>query len=445
MINVKRELKLASPIVKLMELTEITTGSGPQQVYTAMISAKELLSGREFRTDPNARNASDKNKAYKAMKKTLEEDYENFAIYNNGIDILASTMHVENWGRNNDARVIITYNELESTDTIDDNDIVGGILNGGHTYRAIKDTDNLGDDTMVRLTILVNIDPDIRADVIRARNTSQAVSDSQLAVLKGKYSKFEEEVRRDKALRCRISFKGNEFDTGYDVVDAIQRINLLDVKKYPEFSIDGKSGPLAVSETASPTVLAKRIAGTDKKGDGTGEERIGYLYPLFRELVRLEDFIRTVFDGMISAKIKSYNRSHKHDPIGDAVFANKTMKEAFPGCSKPRKGYVSITGTKFNYKVPNAYIFPLMSSFRFLVESKGTTGRWIGPTATTINTLWKSIDGVSFVHGHIDNIREKYVRKDESTVNATEFGKDSWLWEKADMYILRHKYYNDNK
>ena len=145
--------------------------------YYCVVPVSEIPEEWAGWLEVNARESSDKGKVPKAIRSTLTDKPEWFSEYNRGLTIVASRIHWDN-----------KKNEL--TLSFDNRDY-HGVLDGGHTLKAILDDREQsagGEQTgYCNIEIFTGLDDTEIPDVVEARNTSKQVASKSLLNLDGSF------------------------------------------------------------------------------------------------------------------------------------------------------------------------------------------------------------------------------------------------------------------
>lgn len=359
-----------------------------RQIWSLTVPAKEVPQG--FPYGPNARNADLTAKPAKAMLETLKAEPEQFIYYNNGIMLVVASLHAKRV-EGGDFEIRIRYSEP----TEDTEDFVGhGVLNGGHTYKALMHAlhgqHRRGERypdlerAHVQVTVAVGVEEEQVASISRARNLSKAVPDYALKNLEGDWQAVEKYLPQ--SYRKNVIFKPNEFDgeldeaPEYTVVDVVQRLALLNNEIF-DFRKD--SHPVA-AYTGKGSLVSK-----------WNNEDYKAILPLLPDILWLEEKVMEAHEA--------FN--------GRSTTGGKVVISRVSGCSK--KPSTLITGRTFNLTVAPPFVMPVLAAFRVLIKD----GQWIKP----VDELWEQY-GMMLV----DRLWETY--KVEGRASAASFGRSKSTW-----------------
>jgi hypothetical protein len=359
---------------------------GIHQKWVLVVPARDLP--RDLPLDANARVPNViKNPTCGEMRETLLTRPEMFQIFNGGVVCTATSVGVRQEG--NEQWVDVAF----------DQDQLQGVVNGGHTYGTLlqvvhdhpiyaenmalkavlkkdKAADNpdlaplLDDDeklvdriararerAMVQLELVAPVsDPDLLHDIARARNLSQSVDQTALQNLAGKYELMKK-VLRDApvpfgpAFVERVVWKTNqevpEGSTEVPVKTLIHLLALMNTRLY-------KPGVKVANEVYIRSGVIIREFGEAEGEDSAFYDKLGHLLP---EFIKLYDHIYSALPETQS----SFPWADGKPPAAD----RKRRKMAFT---------TPLLARTSGSKVSGAFIWPVFSAFRLLLEDDGAGG-----------------------------------------------------------------------
>jgi len=357
-------------------------------IWNLTVPVTELPQGLPF--GPNARNASLDAKPAKAMLKTLAEEPEKFILYNSGIMIVADEI-VASRVEGGDFKVRL---KLQVPTTEDEGDFLGhGVLNGGHTYKALmhalhgkhkrgESYTNLST-AYVQVSVAVGISEDEIASISRARNLSLSVPLYALKNLAQDWKPIEEALPKD--YRQNVLFKPNEdgeFEgkANYDVTDLIRRLALLNNNLF-DFRQD--KHPIKAYSSLGSLV------------QGWKEEDYKEVIPLLNDILWLEQKIM-----------------EQHVAVnGTGAKGKKVVISKVSGCSGKSKKL--ITGKEIPLTIGEIFYMPILAAFRVLIKD----GDWTKP----VDTLWEEW-GPKLV----DKLWDTYKNEGRNSASAFASSKSTW-------------------
>jgi hypothetical protein len=359
---------------------------GSRQKWVLVVPARDLP--RDLPLDANARVPNViKNPTCGEMRETLLTRPELFQILNGGVVCTATSVSVKQEG--NEQWVDVTF----------DQDQLQGVVNGGHTYgtllqivhdhpvyaegitlkAALKkdkaannpelaplldDDEKLADRlvrarerAMVQLELVAPIsDPDLLHDIARARNLSQSVDQTALQNLAGKYELMKEVLGNaplpfGPSFVDRVVWKTNqevpEGSTEVPVKTLIHLLALMNIRLY-------KPGVRVANEVYVRSGVIIREFGEAEGEDSAFYDKLARLLPDF---IRLYDHIYNALPETQS----SFPWADGKPPSAD----RKRRKTAFT---------TPLLARTCSSKVSGAFIWPVFSAFRLLLEEDGVGG-----------------------------------------------------------------------
>ena len=341
----------------------------------------------------------------KAILETLRERPSDMALKNQGIYLLVaeSSFNKESGGV---GKLTLQFDDRS----------LHGIVNGGHTYAAIRDAIENADkvdkgvleQAFVRLHVLQGIDREKVADIAEGLNRSKQVDDPSLANLRG----FFDEIKG--VMRGQMGEKAIAYNQGEDgelyITQLLVYLQLFNGERYSEdkhpHSLYRKPSEALKSFEAD---LVRR-----KQKDGTAIE---LLIPRIPEILRLADeiLLRTKKSAKRSGfefgrmKVGKKMRAGSSGAATQLPFINKTM----------------------DYRVPKGWLSPMLAAFRANTSWDITEGRfeWIVPLKKLIPAVIDSLVNVCVVEHRDNNLPPEAVGKRESTYRQ--------CYDKIVIYLAR--------
>lgn len=208
--------------IKNIKVESIRTVVSPSDkhitTYYAWVNFKDLPAGLSLEVNP--RKPKMTTSVAKQLIKAVTDSNSAFDINNRGIVITAKS---------------VKYNNKTGILTIDlDDDLHRyGVLDGGHTYKAIidnRDHTPLDVDKFVKLEIVVGDTLDVSA-LADARNTSVQVSDVALYELDNKFDFIKRAVAKTPYAND-IAYKDND-KKNIPIINLIRLLYAFNIKKFP--------------------------------------------------------------------------------------------------------------------------------------------------------------------------------------------------------------------
>lgn len=374
------EMKFTIPYASAVRIKSPYPNSD-NYTWHAYVNVKDMP--KSIPTEVNPRETNMRTKVAKNLVSSLETNDQSFYKKNRGI--LFSTKKVIN----SMGALIVDMGKND-----DDDKSKYGILDGGHTYRAIIDNkDTLGDDNVqfVHLEIMTAID-DIDS-MASARNSSVQVDDKAIAELANKFE-FIKEAIKNEPFSNNISYKQNE-NKDIDTVDIVRLMYALNIFKYPETSF---KQPIQ-SYSGKSQVLKDYLSEYDRS------EKNNSANP-YKKLARLLPSMAKLYDTIEQDIGEAYKEGIED---GKAKFGKVKGVESKSNTTKYYKKPV-------DYQVSQGLLFPILGGFRALIKEKDNSVEWeIDPIK-----IWKKT-GVKLVANTISMSRQL-------GNNPQSAGKSSTLW-----------------
>lgn len=266
----------------------------------------------------------------KAIIRTLEDEPEKFALKNQGIYLLAERTNFakEAGGK---GVVAVTFSDPK----------LHGLVNGGHTYLAIrqvtKDQDFSDSElaAFVRLHILEGIDSDDINELAEGLNRSMQVDDPSLENLRGSFEEIKKALK-GKPGGDQIAYR--QGDQGeIDVQQVLQIMSLFDLDRFP----DRKGHP-------------NRIFGHQKSALDYFIEDKDNGHPIFKKILpRLHEIL------VLSDQIAQGFANH----LGQLKISS-SAEENRVASPKHKNLPAHFAGGKIGGRIPMAWLFPPLAAFR---------------------------------------------------------------------------------
>ena len=317
--------------------------------------------------------------------------------------LITLSNHPEDFFENNLGISVVAQNVIQKTSNKFELSFPSGtgILNGGHTQRAILDSQTEPNicKAIIRVTVRVkNYTPKRIAEIASAQNSSTGVKEYSLAEKKGLFVDLK--TRMDPNFEKHIIWwEGKEVPSnkGMEPVDLIAIINVFNIDLYS--SIYSKT-------SSQPTTSASGKATVFKKWQN--EETLNSyknIYPLIDDILKLYELIKLKFaDGSGMSKLSI---------IGD---------------TKGRGKELIFSNEKCPYEIPKQMLFPLLAAYR-------------------ANVLYDPVNKKIGWFENNEELFEKY-NKELCTKMKTAFsaakndpnriGKDPTIWENLYMTLRGH-------
>ncbi|MBY8910027.1 AIPR family protein [Salinicoccus roseus] len=302
-------------------------------VYHLWVNVRDIPEG--FPTQVNPREVKDTTKVYKRIADGLTESTESFFVNNRGILISAKSIGIDSISK----AVKLNLGEENEKDKF-------GVLDGGHTYHAIIKHRNKIDNEInqyVHLEIMTNVNE--IDELSAARNTSVQVSDKAIAELANKFE-FVKEALKNEDYANDIAYREND-DKRLDTIDLVRLMYSFNAFKYA-----GSNSQPIQAYSGKAQVLKDYLKNYDHQGDHRNDYE--YIAPLLPTITKLYDQI----------EIDMRQAYLDNNPKG----AFGKVKGIDSKKTKPIKS--KFYQHDLDYQITQGFIFPILASFRALVEIK---------------------------------------------------------------------------
>jgi hypothetical protein len=274
----------------------------------------------------------------KGITKTLTENPEDMAIKNQGIYLLVEDSEF--------SKVAGGIGQLRIT-LSDPNR--HGIVNGGHTYAAIRDAIENADDftrqtlsrAHVRLHVLQGLDEEKVAEIAEGLNRSKQVDDPSLANLQGHFDAIRNVMVGKPGVDSIAYHQGGPGDIYItEILVALEMFNCdrFDRKRHPHYLLSRSKSAL---EFYQKDLDARPCP-------------IDILVPKLPEFLRLSDRIKQ--ETPAAAKRIGFE------------FGRMKIGKARAGSEQNRQVPLPFLGEQMNYHVPNGWACPMLAAFRANVD-----------------------------------------------------------------------------
>jgi hypothetical protein len=356
--------------------------------YLAVVDCRHLPDLSAWR-EINVREAKTRGRVPNAIRRSFDEKSEEFLFMNRGLVIAAERVDFKEVPGDKHLDLIMADPEIH------------GLLDGGHTYRVVtesaKELSPEDPPRYVRMEIITGFDRETISDVVEARNTSNQVRDESLANLRQEFEPIKEVLRSHKYFESIAWSEYEELVTG--------KPKPIDVRDVISYLITFDTG--AFNSTSQPLIAYK-----DKRAClrhfQQNNERLRKLYPLLPDFLQLWDEIHLSWPGW-------YNEGREEE----AGIRGRVGK-----LTAVLKGSETLhfKGVNVNYRMPEAYKYPILSALRAAIKVQGRGARW---SAEPFQLLRET-------GPQLANIVGNTVR---ATNNPNKVGKDAGTWSSCYLVV----------
>lgn len=355
-----------------------TKNADSEVIYYILVDMRNLPSNLPL--DVNPREPKMTTNVAKRLLKAVTEPENDFYINNRGIVIAAKALK---FNSKDNSVTIDLGNQSDESDHYS-----YGILDGGHTYRAImtqRDQIPASQKKYVRLEVITNVQNITRLS--DARNTSVQVSDVALFNLDDNFADIQAAIVKQ-PYRDKIAFKDNAPEPIH-ISELIRLLYAFDIDKYP----DDKSAP--IQSYSGVAQVFKRY-------------KTAYNTAFYKALTKELPTLIKLYDTIEATLPEKYAAYKKMNGVQNPRFGSVR------GITPRENGTTKFLDTKTGYQISNGYIFPIFGAFRSLLYFDKTTKEvhWIFDPISIWNTVGDTLAQNTF----------------DSIANPQLAGKDKQLW-----------------
>lgn len=340
----------------------------------------------------------------KAIKESLDNN-DNFHELNRGILLSAEKVQ---WN-----------NATEELEIEFENPDIHGNIDGGHTLRAIIDAQNhnsLSDRRYVFMEIIVGLDSPV--ELAAARNISFQVDQKSISELENSFDCLKKPFK-SLNFHNRIQYKMFEHDnekvTPIDVREMIAILLMFSQEIYPYKDANNSLSEVQPiqcysGKEASLKKFLKCNSNAESQQKANREDMVRKMEPIIGDIFELWETIETTFATISNESGKRYG-TRKYSKFDNGNIVGKSFFEE----------------QEVKYIVPKGIMYPMVASFRALIETDKETGeyRW---KKNPIDTWYKM--GSKLVT----------ILLDEKAENPDSLAKNSNLWSNLfkEVYIYAY-------
>jgi len=338
----------------------------------------------------------------KGIQETLTDNPEDMSIKNQGIYLL---VHDASFAKAHGGTGNLTVTLSDPTRH--------GIVNGGHTFAAIRDAIENADEqeaesiarAYVRLHILQGIDESKVAEIAEGLNRSKQVDDPSLANLQGHFDRIRQVMSGRPGASAIAYHQGAEGDVYIaEILVFLEMFNRerFDRKKHPHY---------LYSRTKSALDFYQRDL--DSK-----PSPVDLLLPRLPEILQLSDMIRR--ETPAAAK-----------RVGFEFGLMKIAKKTRAGAKSHRKNVpLLFLGSTMSHRVPSGWLYPMLAAFRANVDWDLQKGRfeWKVPLEKLVPAVIEDLVGICVTEHKDNSLQPDKVGKRESTYVQ--------CYDKIQLYLL---------
>lgn len=333
--------------------------NGSSYVIYRLMPCVETWPAAEVPDGPNPRSHKEeclKSGVAKAIRKTLIENPEDFSLANRGGFLLAESLKFDpERGR---VTVVLTDCDIHGmADGATSNAVIAEVqemCKSGEDSEAIEAVSAALKRARFNVEVVVGLNEHDRImNLVRGRNTSVQVKPWSLADFDHKFDWIKKLIDREGGdFVGRIGWEENS-GVKVSILDAISLMTLF----HPIFD--------------DPKERRRRSPTSAFSAKGTSDRRLldeklvsGYrkLEGVLEDIFRLHDYVYVNFEPMYQQYKKAYHNTGGR--LGGRSGADN------------KKTVLPLTGTESDYRIEKGLMFPLLASFRCLLDFDGDEAKW---------------------------------------------------------------------
>ena len=361
------------------------------EMYVLICDVLDVPEDIPMQTNPREQKLTT-NVAKKIRESLTNHSERDFYLLNRGILISASNITYDNAS----GEVSLSFDDLA----------VHGNVDGGHTYKIIKECRKelqVGEQ-YCKIEVLTGVE-DIFEQLAAARNTSVQVPDASIAELEKRFESLKSTFK-DEPFSNDINYKQNDIKR-IDIQDILTLLYLFNIDKYPtssltDFPISGYSGKKVCTDAY---INASRQYENDQFHNPYEKMK-----PIIVDIIKLYDKIES-----------SMGDFYKEDTSGGKYGRVKGVATHQDGKPPFRSKFYQ---NKMKYISPNGFLIPILGAFRALViEGEDGKYKWVKDPFEVLEQV-----GSTLVNTTVDMSRQL-----GNNPNAT--GKSQPLWMNLFMCV----------
>ena len=315
------------------------------RMYVAVVNIKDIPGALEDWRKLNPRDPKISSGVAIKIQSTLKDNPESFFLKNRGLTLMVDSVTFDN--QSNEIK-------LEMSDQNRN-----GLLDGGHTFRVIRNyLEGLSKDEIdeinafVRIEILEGIQDVVEAvGIVESRNTSTQVKEQSIEELKKNYEEIKN-VLKGQPYAENIAYKEYELledgsKKNIDIKEILSYLVCFDVEEF-----GSEKHPIKAYSSKASVVQHFR----------DNQTRMSKYVELLPSILELRDFIYLELPD-------AYN-------LSGGKFGGLTGVIELSNKARMNKEELSFTGKESNYRIPNSFIYPILASFRNVVQIKDNKCSW---------------------------------------------------------------------
>ena len=378
-------MKVYSAPREIREPSKNLKGLAKMRTYEVIIGVNDVPQGIPI--DPNPRKANPKGKTYTEIIESLNSNDGLFHKKNKGMTLVVGATKYDPTNK-------ILYLSFRKGSNPMSSD---GILDGGHTYKIIKEhCDSILENQFVKATIMEGVPPELIPEISSGLNNSTSLKDSSKMNHKNKFEWIKRSLKDESYAKDIIYFQND--DGSILVEDIIALMTCMNIDLYP--SSDVSSHPI-IAYSSKASCLSKFA---------DNEESYKKFEKILPDVLELYDCISIVLQ-------EAYN-----DDGGKAGLLSVYNSTKVPLRGKRRYHKLAFTGIETYHRLEKCVNLAVLASFRTQLKTIRKGGQEY--------FVWKK--GIDTVHEILEK-RALYLMDDilnchHDVPNINQLGKSKTLW-----------------
>lgn len=320
----------------------------------------------------------------KGILQTLREQPEEMVLKNQGIYLLVASTNYEHEETTGLLKLVL------------DDTGKHGIINGGHTYAAIREAvetatpEELAElqRAYVRLNIFQGVDEDWVPEIAEGLNRSKQVDDPSLINLQGDFDIIRKVMKGRPGEQAISYHQGDEGDVYISEV-------LVYLEMFNRQRFNDKRHPNGLYNRQG---LGLKFFSEDMRDNPKYLSQLIHHLP---EILKLADQIR-----LLVPPAATRNRLQ---------FGRIKVGSERAGSARPHNISLPFIGKTTNYRVPNGWVYPILAAFR---ANMYDDGGWRVPIEDILPAVIDDLAEVCVIEHRDNNMRPELIGKRESAYSA---------------------------
>lgn len=359
------------------------------EVYYFLVSNDDIP--LDLPLEPNPRKQNIDRKVYREITRSLEQgthdregDKTPFHLKNQGMLILANSV------KKYDKGITVSFANGD------------GIVNGGHSHKIVSTKKNvLREPQYIEVKILVNVPERYKVPMAKGNNTGIQTTQSTIHNLNGHYDWIKDIYADKPNILNKIKFEQNDEGKPFSIEDMIATLAIFD-PTIPEPNAEhvGTGAP----RHASNVYQNRNILLENYEKNLEDFEKFQDILP---EIMQFRDYVQKRSPGIWNKKGGKAGRCDVFNNKNSLIFMEEVVDESFD----------------------KAILYPILSSFRQLVEEKNGIYKWKVPYTKILDIFNDN------AHALIKMTMESFYSHKSS---ISQVGRDKTHWDNLYKTLQLH-------